>query len=44
MADGESLFSELDKKAKQASDRQREKKKAKINQKVESTKKGQSIF
>lgn len=40
----ESLFSELDRKAKEVSDRQRAKKKAKIDQKVENAKKGQSLF
>jgi hypothetical protein len=44
MANGESLFSELDKKAAQLSALHREKKKAKINQKVEAAKKGQSLL
>ena len=44
MANDESLFSELDRKAKEASDRQRAKKKAQIDQKVEKSKKGQSLF
>ena len=44
MANGESLFSELDKKAKEASARQHQKKMAKIDAKVEKTKKGQSIL
>jgi hypothetical protein len=44
MANGESLFSELDRKAKELSARQHQKKMAKINQKVENAKKGQSLF
>jgi hypothetical protein len=40
----ESLFSELDKKAKEASERQRAKKKAQIDQKVEKSKNGQTLF
>jgi len=40
----ESLFTILDRKAKEHSERQREKKRAQINQKIEKTKNGEKIL